>query len=179
MMPPSRGLVSCCGDGAADHTQNRVDSRVNNQCKQSCHWSNGQRTEDDIQTGWQVFFNVRSNQTDDVTGDEARQDTVAAASQTAYDCEHRINAHAQWNHDSGCYTTQATGSCANLAQESNSQQVAGDVFVDRFNQEGSNCCVCHTGHRLAALWELQAKDGKNSQGEEQQTHSGNNCHHRS
>ena len=105
--------------------------------------------------------------------------TVAAASQTAYDCEHRINAHAQWNHDSGCYTTQATGSCANLAQESNSQQVAGDVFVNCFNQEGSNCCVCHTGHRLAALWELQAKDGKNSQGEEQQTHSRNNCHHRS
>ena len=149
-----RGLLCSCGDGAADDTQYRVDRRVYREGNQAGNRCDDQRAGNQVKAGRQVFFNVRSDQANDVAGDEARQDAVAAAGQTRYNREDRVCAHADRNHDARCHAAQAASGGTDLCQESDTQQVTGDIFMNSFYQEGSNRGVGHTGHRLAALWEF-------------------------
>ena len=147
-------LFCCCGNGTADHGQNRVNCWINCECNQSCQRSNGQCTEDQVQTGWQIFFNVWGNKTDNVTCNETWQDSVTAAGKTAYYCKYWICTHADWNHNACCNAAEAACGCANFTEECNTQKITSDVFVYCFYQERCNSCICHTGHCFASLRKL-------------------------
>ena len=67
-MPPSRkpyyqwGLFCCCGNGTADHGQNRVNCWINCECSQSCQEEQRSVHRDQVQTGWQIFFQCMGKQ---------------------------------------------------------------------------------------------------------------------
>ena len=171
------GLLSSCADSAADFGQNHVHAGVDEDGNEAGQRRGEQGAQDHVQALGQLLFQGGNDQADDVAGDEAGQDAVAANCQTGHHCQNRVDTHGQRNGDGCCHAAQAAGGGAQHLEELQCQNVAQDVLMNGFHQEGSDGSVCHAGHCSGALGRLHAEYGKNCQGQKKQANAFENGKH--